>query len=429
MSTCVYCKKNATLTREHVIPNWFIQENKSELDTGFFEVSKKKFVKEIVVRDVCSECNNGFLSKLDSYGKELYGSYFSKFVFSGESVDFEYDANKLLKWTIKCSFNSARANGSDLEILNDYAEKIFSEKLSTTDIIAFCSLVSPSIKSDDGDYSIASRAEAQVAENPYWFRVGLFRVPNIDTIDYCFRTIIINSFAFFLAIPRLGIKKPILKSRIIKSMASGRHFGVRLTNFGKVKLKAPSINSNQSISNHYINNPFTYGLVNDPIQKALSKNKIDEILYAISRDDVENTNLNDTLNFLSHIVSCREAVLSYASKIEFSIGGYEQDSRELFQIPEVLHFLKIVDEEFPYWLAFQSDKGKWLKALLFVLCYEANGCKSTRVELNKEGIIRVSQRWFNGLNELCHKFLLGETFNRRASEKLSKIINEIQASI
>ena len=125
---CAYCSQQKKLTREHVIPDWYINTDRSPNNLAFSERAPKKFVSEMVVKDVCGECNNTHLSSLDSYGKTLYEEYFHDFIFNGEAVEFLYNYQKLLKWLIKCSYNSARVHNADLEVLNGYAEYLISEK-------------------------------------------------------------------------------------------------------------------------------------------------------------------------------------------------------------------------------------------------------------------------------------------------------------
>ena len=60
------------------------------------------------IKDVCPKCNNDVLSKLDSYGLELYKRCFYRIADAGESVTFDYDYERLLRWILKLNFNSAR---------------------------------------------------------------------------------------------------------------------------------------------------------------------------------------------------------------------------------------------------------------------------------------------------------------------------------
>lgn len=93
---CAYCSQPKKLTREHVIPDWYASIEKSPDDFAFSERAPKKFVPEMVVKDVCENCNNIHLSSLDSYGKKLFEEYFHDFVFKDEHIDFRYDYQNLL---------------------------------------------------------------------------------------------------------------------------------------------------------------------------------------------------------------------------------------------------------------------------------------------------------------------------------------------
>jgi hypothetical protein len=65
------------------------------------------------IKDVCAKCNNVVLSRLDTYGLQLYRDSFSRIFEREQSVCFEYDYDKLLRWLLKLNYNSGRANRAE----------------------------------------------------------------------------------------------------------------------------------------------------------------------------------------------------------------------------------------------------------------------------------------------------------------------------
>lgn len=61
------------------------------------------------IKDVCIDCNNGSLSKLDEYAVNLYDRYFHQLVEPGDLVTFEFDFDLLARWLLKIVYNHARA--------------------------------------------------------------------------------------------------------------------------------------------------------------------------------------------------------------------------------------------------------------------------------------------------------------------------------
>src|SRR5271170_1789254 len=116
MKKCAYCSEiKSALTREHVFPNAldkeFRKDGSSMREPYWIDRLDEKMVGgEPTVKDVCQECNNVVLSQLDSYGLKLYKNYFCKIAEQNEMVKFEFDYDLLLRWILKLSYNSARAN-------------------------------------------------------------------------------------------------------------------------------------------------------------------------------------------------------------------------------------------------------------------------------------------------------------------------------
>jgi len=86
-----------------------------------------------VVRDVCSKCNNGPLSALDSYGNKLADRYFDKLLDLSVDVRFECDTECLLRWLLKLLFNDARASsGASAEVYKGLRPFILGETRNPT---------------------------------------------------------------------------------------------------------------------------------------------------------------------------------------------------------------------------------------------------------------------------------------------------------
>src|SRR5436190_20485230 len=62
-----------------------------------------------------------------AYGKELYNRYFAIPVYAGETITFEYDGDRLLRWLLKLSYNSARAQNADVRVLREYRKVMLGE--------------------------------------------------------------------------------------------------------------------------------------------------------------------------------------------------------------------------------------------------------------------------------------------------------------
>ncbi len=115
------------------------------------------------------------LSSLDSYGKELYERYFAAPVYAGETVSFEYDGEQLLRWLLKLSYNSARAQNADVLVLREYRKVMLGESPPTDRIRCWLHLVSATCFDASVSARPARRDEhgQSNVDEPLWFGGGV----------------------------------------------------------------------------------------------------------------------------------------------------------------------------------------------------------------------------------------------------------------
>lgn len=98
MKKCAYCGEILgspfhSKTDEHIIPDSLLKLY-PEQDISIHNTSRFVDNRGMTISDVCSSCNNGFLSKLDSYGKQLIESYFYiPYKFSDYYIPFDITIN------------------------------------------------------------------------------------------------------------------------------------------------------------------------------------------------------------------------------------------------------------------------------------------------------------------------------------------------
>ena len=79
---------------------------------------------------------------------------------------------------------------------------------------------------------------------------------------------------------------------------------------------------------------------------------IEPLVVIVRRHDVEAGNTASTLRVLSRLLAGVATVREYRERVDIAFQGYDTDSRELFEIPEVRRFVAALDDSFPYWLYF-----------------------------------------------------------------------------
>lgn len=124
-------------------------------------------------------------------------------------------------------------------------------------------------------------------------------------------------------------------------------------------------------------------------------------IIVVSRKEVEEADTSLALGIFQRLLESPEIAKAYQEKVDIVFHGYDEDSRELFEIPEVRNYVHRLDNDFPFWLYFLSKEYSGLQAIL--LCFlppylteEAKG----RIYPGKINDLLL-MRWFPALNHIC----------------------------
>ncbi|WP_204142034.1 hypothetical protein [Halomicronema sp. CCY15110] len=155
---------------------------------------------ELTIGDVCRNCNNGPLSELDSYFLQLYDRYIYKFASPEKRIDFTYDFDKLARWLLKVSYNSARAtNAPDEVLLESYSKYILGEDVRPKGLNIFLTLVLPyKIKNSEKHDPRIQDVDEIEPDVLRWSRVPDERLAKEGVT---FRMVQINSYFFIVIMP------------------------------------------------------------------------------------------------------------------------------------------------------------------------------------------------------------------------------------
>lgn len=85
------------------------------------------------------------------------------------------------------------------------------------------------------------------------------------------------------------------------------------------------------------------------------------------KENIEALNLTPALEVFNAMRAGNKTVRDYANKIDVVFDGYEEDSREVYSVPEVRLFVKKLTQKFPFWLHYCTKESEGLKTILFCL--------------------------------------------------------------
>jgi hypothetical protein len=115
------------------------------------------------------------------------------------------------------------------------------------------------------------------------------------------------------------------------------------------------------------------------------------IIFPIERHDVEILNTTPYVRLLSGYVMDKKTTLNNLQRVNLMISGYDNDHRELWQIPEVRTFLYCLNKEFSRWFLILSPATGFLSVLYMCLC---------KVSPPSEGRNSGYKKWFMQTEEI-----------------------------
>jgi hypothetical protein len=137
----------------------------------------------------------------------------------------------------------------------------------------------------------------------------------------------------------------------------------------------------------------------------------------VPRNDVESLNTAPALSVLNDLYRDAETVRKFQERLYLSFAGYDDDSRELYEIPEVRRFIAELDSKFPFWFYFHQQ----IDGTLMVIALSACSVKVV------EGRIKVDdpdelknfvETHLSAFNKLFDYFKLEDSVNDDMSRRL-----------
>ena len=350
MLTCAYCDLPCPPTREHVVPRWY-SETPGEADTFSARAPVTHLRGDLVVKDVCRSCNSGTLATLDAYGKGLYERYFTAAAYAGEIVEFEYDYDRLVRWLLKLSFNSARAQNADVRVLREFRKCILGQSPLTDRIRCWLHLVAPTCFEVPHVARPARREERGQPDvfEPKWFRISQFRVPFNPATSFVQRQVLINSYAFTLLIAPMESAWPSnqfgeLVEAYTNTLSAAKPI---VRKQSRLELMAGNDHAAASLSFLWHHYPSRFSEDPNPFVVKTLKGGTEILFLNIPRDLIEGQDIGPIASALHDMVSTREKATAFKQRVAVIVDGYDDDPRGLWQIPEARSYFRSLFLELP----------------------------------------------------------------------------------
>ena len=105
------------------------------------------------------------------------------------------------------------------------------------------------------------------------------------------------------------------------------------------------------------------------------------------------------------------------------VSGYDNDQRELYQIPEVVKFIKDLNNKLPFWLYFINTKDKrffsWMIACLCQATSLDQDEESIYADFNAEVFNKLIETQFSNIVKLMSGLGMSESIQEKVLKELS----------
>ena len=133
-----------------------------------------------------------------------------------------------------------------------------------------------------------------------------------------------------------------------------------------------------------------------------------DLMVVISRDEVESRNTGPLLGSLRRLSESEADLHALRGSVDLSVHGYDDDNRELFEIPAVCDYFRLLATQFPYLFWFMSTESPTLR----VVASCVSGARRTNtgtshevgISVDDSGLIHFIEQQFAGLNKLFADF-------------------------
>ena len=171
------------------------------------------------------------------------------------------------------------------------------------------------------------------------------------------------------------------------------------------------------IATDYISQFEHYWKINQKLEEA------GLLLIIIGRDDIEKRNTKDFIKLFKRLEVNKKLIQSMRNKVNFLVHGYEDDLREVYQIPEVRIWMKEILEKIDSWGYFLNMEDELSGLFILHLCTrEINVLgkygEKYKIDFSPEELEKTLDVIFLKLNLFCELHKISEIINREQSLKI-----------
>ena len=149
----------------------------------------------------------------------------------------------------------------------------------------------------------------------------------------------------------------------------------------------------------------------------------DYIVLQISQEAIQNCDTSEYVALLHGITDSLQSFEVAFQKYVLLISGYDDDPRELYQIPEVVSFIKDLNSKLPFWLYFVNTSDKkffsWMIACLCQAMSLDQDEETIYADFNAEAYNDLIEYQFRNIVKLMSGLGMRESIQEKVLKALS----------
>jgi hypothetical protein len=149
----------------------------------------------------------------------------------------------------------------------------------------------------------------------------------------------------------------------------------------------------------------------------------DYIVLQISQEAIQNCDTSEYVTLLHGITDSLQSFEAAFQRYVFLISGYDNDQRELYQIPEVVWFKKDLNSKLPFWLYFINTSDKkffsWMIACLCRAMSLDQDEETIYADFNADAYNELIETQFSNIVKLMSGLGMGESLQEKVLKELS----------
>ena len=149
----------------------------------------------------------------------------------------------------------------------------------------------------------------------------------------------------------------------------------------------------------------------------------DYTVLQISQEAIQNCDTSEYVTQLHGITDSLQSLEVAFQKYVLLISGYYEDQRELYQIPEVVSFIKDLNSKLPFWLYFVNTSDKkffsWMIACLCQAMSLDQDEETIYADFDADAYNELIEIQFSNFVKLVSGLGMGESIQEKVLKELS----------